>query len=101
MLYAKKRKLEENPAPEDIYIHVSNRVIDVKSIADELWCKKCNLQLSLKHIVKEKILGLASIFHVKCTKCKNIYLVNISSFKTNDTNYKQFNINLRLAFGKY
>lgn len=51
------------------------RVINLKTLAHALWCKGCNIPLSLKNIVSEKLTGLASTFKVKCSTCQVIYEV--------------------------
>lgn len=63
----KKIKLSESPA-----LNLSNlsgrRVVELNLLAEELWCKECEIPLSLRKIMEEKFMGLASI--LKITMCK-------------------------------
>ena len=45
-------------------------------MAEELWCQVCDIPLSLKLIIEEKKLGVASVLLVKCTRCDKLWEVN-------------------------
>ena len=72
--------------------------MELDKIAEELWCKPCNRPLSLRFTIKEKKEGLANHIHVKCEYCSTITQINTSS-KTSKKPY--FDVNLKLAVGKY
>ena len=48
------------------------RIIHMKTLGDQMFCNKCKSILSLQDIVSEERYGLASVFEVKCRKCKLI-----------------------------
>lgn len=71
------------------------RIVDMDKLAQELWCIKCNIPLSLRFLVKEKIVGVASRLLIKCKGCQQIMEVNTSK-KTGRFDHN----NLKLAIGK-
>ena len=64
-------------------------------LAKELWCINCDKSLSLRHLVSEKQIGLASRLRVQCQSCHHIIIVETSS-KTGEFH----DTNLKFAIGK-
>ncbi|CAG5108785.1 Protein of unknown function, partial [Cotesia congregata] len=78
------RNENKESAENTNFIELSGRrLVDLKLLDDELWCKPCNQALRLRHSVNELKNGSASIFQVKCTTCGNMYPVNISAIEKN------------------
>lgn len=86
---------------EHLYLKPSSsktrRIIDLNTLGDQLWCKNCQLPLSLNNRINENIHGLASIFTIQCMKCYNKYKVCTDE----QDNFKKFPINSKLAFGTF
>ncbi|XP_074096706.1 uncharacterized protein LOC141525904 [Cotesia typhae] len=76
------------------------RIIDLRLLAEKLWCTFCNDALSLRFLIKEEFLGLVSIFHVRCQKCQEVYKFATSkSYKIeNDPNIR-YSANGKIAIG--
>ena len=74
------------------------RIVDLNTLAEHLWCKACNIPLSLKDITSEWKCGLASVFTVKCTSCKMYHKVCTNKKEDESSSYK-FDINMKAAFG--
>ena len=72
------------------------RLADLRTLGNELWCHKYNLPLSLRHIIDEKKCGVASIFTATCIYCQSFYEVN-SNYKREGV--KEYPINLRVVSG--
>lgn len=47
------------------------RIVHIKTLGQQLICKKCSQTLSLLNVVDEVRFGLASIFIVKCENCQS------------------------------
>uniref|UniRef100_A0A8W8MMA9 Uncharacterized protein n=1 Tax=Magallana gigas TaxID=29159 RepID=A0A8W8MMA9_MAGGI len=50
----------------DISWRDGRRIVELKHIADQMFCVKCSQPLHLSHIVEEKISGLGSFLHIQC-----------------------------------
>lgn len=46
------------------------RVVNIKTLAQQLRCKRCTSVLSLEDILEEKRSGLSSIFYITCKSCE-------------------------------
>lgn len=85
------KKDEKNPELLDGY-----RIVDLKYLAQQLWCTTCKETLSLEYAESERRIGLASVLLVRCHKCSLINEVytgkqNLSLDKRSfrfDINYK-------------
>jgi len=76
------------------------RVVNLKYMAQNMFCKQCKDELFLSNIVGETVHGLGSIFKVKCPKCHNITKVDSSEKYCNPrTGGKVFEVNTKVAFG--
>ncbi|KAK0158053.1 hypothetical protein PV327_011201 [Microctonus hyperodae] len=66
----KKRKYEvlynKPRVDEQISTDWGRRIVEIKTLAKELWCLKCDIPLSLENIESEKQFGLSNIFRIKC-----------------------------------
>ncbi|XP_077272808.1 uncharacterized protein LOC143903226 [Temnothorax americanus] len=87
--------LQENGNLNNLAAH-SRRIVELDTLASQLWCKNCDVALSLKNIVREKQLGLASVFYVKCMQCQCIHSVHTNDYNKKDRTYE---VNAKLAFG--
>ncbi|XP_024890202.1 uncharacterized protein LOC112466368 isoform X2 [Temnothorax curvispinosus] len=74
------------------------RIVDLAHLAAELWCKECNLPLSLRYATDEFRSGLASIITVKCTKCGNSYKVTTNAEVPGDA-HMYYTVNLKAVMG--
>jgi len=79
-------------------ISKGRRIVDLDTFQNEMWCHVCNLPLSLKYAMKEKRMGLASVFTVKCSQCQKLQIINTDIKENIDRTYE---VNSRLAFGQY
>ncbi|XP_043471058.1 uncharacterized protein LOC122504185 [Leptopilina heterotoma] len=71
------------------------RIIHIETLANQLFCRKCESVLSLTKITKEIRVGLASKFYIECLSCK---VVNeVCSDKQHDVNNqnKHFDTNTK------
>jgi len=94
----KRRRAEKEPSKVTT---VGRRIVEVETLAENLWCHRCDLRLSLKNISSEMRYGLASIFMVKCLSCNAYYSVKTgkSSSKTSK-NRPLSDVNLGASFGE-
>ncbi|XP_071652286.1 uncharacterized protein [Temnothorax longispinosus] len=78
-----------------------HRIVNITKVAEDMWCWSCNASLSFRHIENETVLGLASIFHVRCQNCNKLKRVNTSDRETNvaDNRKRKFDINYKVALG--
>lgn len=64
VIAAKKKKLsdEKKPLDEEVtgtkFLHEGRRVVELGRLAEDLWCKKCDRPLSLRHVEREKIVSI-------------------------------------------
>ena len=72
------------------------RIVDINTLANLLWCRSCDVPLSLKHIIRERRCGLGSILTIKCTLCNKDHIVCTHKISKNTYN---FSIHLKAAFG--
>ncbi|XP_077278749.1 uncharacterized protein LOC143906480 [Temnothorax americanus] len=79
VLVANKRRHTAYKKPAEN--NTGRRLIDLHLLADELWCKSCNVPTSLRHVTKEDRIGLASIFYITCQLCQRVYQVNTSKIE--------------------
>lgn len=85
-------------SPSSPYISLKGcRIINLKKLADELWCNKCNIPLSLKFALKEKVCTLGSYLNIQCTQCDIIHNVQTSTISTKSD---VFDINYKCVVGK-
>ncbi|CAD6233990.1 GSCOCG00007453001-RA-CDS [Cotesia congregata] len=61
-----------------------------------MWCTTCDWPLSFRFLIQEDICGVASVFHLKCPKCKEIRLVKSSASEGKSTRSK-YHVNFKLA----
>lgn len=87
---------DPEPVPPNPLLKGS-RIINLKTLADDLWCSKCNIPLSLKFLVNEKVWGVGSYFTVKCFSCNLLFTVKTSPI-SNDSDV--FVTGYNLAMGK-
>ena len=80
------------------------RVIDVTYLVDQLseGCCVCGEMLSLDRITKEVRRGLASVYHISCSKCEVVKLVHTSKYhscKGKDNRSITYDLNTKAAAG--
>ncbi|XP_039302328.1 uncharacterized protein LOC120357045 [Solenopsis invicta] len=81
------------------------RIVDLKTLAKELFCKKCDAMVSLLDTVEETRVGLASMFSVKCRSCMTIIRVATDKKHATSKENKQgrqiahYDVNTRGAMG--
>lgn len=82
----------------------SRRIVHIETLAEHLFCKQCKITLSLKNIVHEKRVGLASIFYVRCNMCSK--LTSVYTDKEHDVGdvskqIRHFDTNTKAVTGLY
>ncbi|XP_051158052.1 uncharacterized protein LOC127279631 [Leptopilina boulardi] len=77
------------------------RIVHLKTMAEQLYCKKCKSVLSLTNVVDEKRYGLASVLSVKCDKC--LFYTQVSTDKqhvvSGQNKRKHFDVNTKVVVG--
>ncbi|CAB0038025.1 unnamed protein product [Trichogramma brassicae] len=74
---------------EGVYKRVEGRfIIDIEWLAKKLWCDKCRLPLSLRHVLKFRVDGLVVIFRVHCRECGAEVEAETSSTEDRVNRYK-------------
>lgn len=92
------RNKKKTETPPNFVSKKGRRVIDIDYFAEQMWCTGCEIPLSFKYLVEERLFGLASIFFIKCNACEKIYEVKSS---TGDGMRSKFHVNYKLALGKF
>ncbi|KAJ8684806.1 hypothetical protein QAD02_020599 [Eretmocerus hayati] len=72
------------------------RLVDLDVLGDELWCRRCDIPLSIKNRAAEAKIGLASILTVTCQQCRHNHSVHTHKKDQNNSTYE---MNSRSAFG--
>jgi len=92
---------EKDTSSNDVFKIQGRRIIHVKTLGVQMFCRKCQSVLSLTNIVDEKRIGLASIFLVKCNICCSVTGVNTDKqHEVLDQNI-HFDSNTKFALGKF
>ncbi|XP_074107786.1 uncharacterized protein LOC141533030 isoform X1 [Cotesia typhae] len=96
----KARSENKKNAENTNFIELSGRrLVDLKLLDNELWCKPCKQALRLRNSVNELKNGLASTFQVKCVTCGNMYPVNISTIEKNSKTKPTYTVNSKVVVG--
>ena len=77
------------------------RIIHPRTLAHALFCIKCGSILTLVDCIKEKHLGLASIFYVKCRSCDAITAVNSDKTHEVPSKKRHYDVNTKAVVGSY
>ena len=78
------------------------RIVEIKILAEEMWCPACDIPLSFRYVEKEILVGLASIFDVRCHTCLLLHRVRTSMPRKNsEKGHMQYAVNLKSALGRY
>jgi hypothetical protein len=72
------------------------RLIDIQHLQNQMICQKCGSELSIRGIVSETNLGLASVLSVLCSCCKKVRKVQTSKRNADG----KYNINISAVIGK-
>lgn len=75
------------------------RIVHMNTLANEMICKKCMSKLHFLDIEEEKQHGLASIFYIRCEKCKTLCTVATDKQHITNSNEKHFDINTKAVIG--
>lgn len=81
-----------------------NRIINLSVLAKELWCAECKIVLGIENIEKETMVGLASVFHVRCHQCLGIKFARTSTYtqkSKEDNRGCHYSINVKASAGKF
>ncbi|XP_071652436.1 uncharacterized protein [Temnothorax longispinosus] len=70
------------------------RIVELKTLALNLWCIACDIPLSLRYVKSEQKFGLASVLDVKCVKCNKIYTIHTNKHLLNE---RLYHVNLKAA----
>lgn len=76
----------------------TRRIVELDTFGKELFCRNCNLALSICDQIKEVKYGLASIFTVPCKSCGETFQVHTDKRRSDDAD-KTFVVNTKLALG--
>ena len=76
----KRRKIQNEDSKESIVD--GRRVVEIKMLAEEMWCPACNAPLSFRYVENENVIGLASIFRVRCHTCLLLHEVRSNATKS-------------------
>ena len=84
---------------EDIKWYDGRMVIELKYLADQMYCSRCRSPLHLSDISNETRYGLGSVFSIPCRNYLCYHENRVSSGKRN--NKGAFDINAKVAIGKH
>ena len=76
------------------------RIIHVKTVGEQMYCRKCKSILSLTDITKEKRIGLASIFYVRCRLYEILTGVNSDKQHKVTNQSLHFDSNTKVVLGE-
>ncbi|XP_043281560.1 uncharacterized protein [Venturia canescens] len=93
IVIANKRRKIISERANDLIVD-GRRIVEIKRLAEDMWCSTCDAPLSFRYIEDEKIIGLASIFYVRCQLCLLLLEVRTSKGHKQD-NYTHFDINVK------
>lgn len=87
---------QEDQIDQESTLMDGRRIVDLKTLGEQMWCVSCKQALSLQYIEKETRLGLGSQLSVRCHNCLIINQVSTSKQRVSqdkrsirfDTNYK-------------
>ena len=79
-----KSRKREREKDEESEILTGRRIVNLQTLAKNLFCRKYQTTLSLKNTVGENRRGLLSSLSVKCENCLQVVLVHTGEFH-NDT----------------
>ena len=82
-------------------IAVGRRIVNLAVLASTMWCDDCDIALSFRFMEDEKVVGLASVFTIRCHQCLTAYKIQ-SDEKVSDTTGKgraSYSINCKAAMG--
>ncbi|XP_034241219.1 uncharacterized protein LOC117645265 [Thrips palmi] len=75
------------------------RIVDLKTLATNMWCDNCNDSLSLRHLQSEESRGLASIFTVRCHRCLALaQVISDKPTRSPKSGRLVFSVNCKAAF---
>ncbi|XP_061168272.1 uncharacterized protein LOC133177209 [Saccostrea echinata] len=80
---------------EDVRWNEGRRIVELKFLADQLVCKRCNNRLHLCNIVNEKRYGLGSLLYIKCDSSICEFTNTVCTGKRNEKG--AFDINSKVA----
>lgn len=95
-----KKKCLNNISNDNIFKFYGRRVVELDTLAEDLWCKKCQSGLSLRFTESEVHHYLASTSQVRCEKCNTFYKVNTcrpNNFALGNLHYE---VNGKAVIGK-
>lgn len=84
-------------------IAVGRRILKLAVLASTMWCEDCNIALSFRFMSDERVVGLASVFTIRCHQCLREYKIH-SDEKVPDTTGKgraSYSVNCKAAMGEY
>jgi len=83
-------------------VKIGRRVLDLTLIAQTMWCEKCDIGLSFRHLLEERQIGVASEYKIRCHRCLQVYNISSSSTVANTSTHRPlYSINCKLAAGRY
>lgn len=68
--------------------------VELKDVADQMYCTKCKFPLHLHDIICERQLGLDSVFSIQCIKILCAFIVRKTNLKG------AFDVNTNVAIGE-
>lgn len=99
--FQKRVKSDDN---DDMFVSslVGRTVVELRCMAEQLWCNACNITLSLRDVENEYQKGLATILTVRCSKClllRKVFTSKKVASEENRKSYDLFAVNLKAALG--
>ncbi|CAH2099509.1 unnamed protein product [Euphydryas editha] len=89
--------------PRDVYMSTlkGRRIVELATLAEELWCTKCNIGLSLRDTVSETHNCFASTLEVNCRVCGTHYKINTCKSFNKESGKSTYPINGQIVVGMY
>lgn len=92
-----KKKAVKSPA----ILESCRRIVDLNLLAETLWCETCDVPLTLRSMLGEKMSGLNSTFKVHCNSCGHLKDVNTSKnyFRKTKSGRSLYDVNMKVTLG--
>lgn len=95
----KKVKNKEDPGKQ---VACGRRILSLHVFARNMWCKDCDIPLSLIYLEEEKLFGLTPVFYIRCYKCLGLKEVHGDSKAppAEGCSRSLYSANMKAALGK-
>lgn len=79
---------------------IGHRILDIKLIAEQMVCKCCGQDLSIRNIESEKLYGLSSVWTVRCQHCLDLVKIHTGGRHKNRKGFWVYDANSLSGLGE-